>query len=137
MVVGEAPGRLSIERGAPFMGTSGMRMLRSVWPDLDRRVHFADAVRCLPAGNRTPRAAERAACRPFLLREIALLRPRRIVCLGRIAFEAVTGERVAVPVPRWLPLRRGRVIAIPHPAYAMRQRRAYRARYLRLVRRFL
>ena len=141
MIVGEAPGRLSIERGAPFLGTSGQRMLRSEFPDLDRRVFFSDAIKCLPPANRTPRAGECRACRPFLLREIELLRPRRIVCFGRVALRAVLGDVPDVPVPQWLPLRRTLnrtpVVALPHPAYAMRQKRAYRTRYRRLVRQLL
>ena len=139
MIVGEAPGRLSIQRGRPFTGTSGLRMLRAEVPDLDRRVIFSDAIRCLPPGNRTPRADERRACRPFLLQEIDLVRPRRIICFGRVALRAVLGHAPDIPVPQWLPLHRKKgaipVIAMPHPAYAMRQKRAYRERYRRVWRR--
>ncbi|MFC5301042.1 uracil-DNA glycosylase [Azospira restricta] len=129
LFIGEGPGAEEDARGEPFVGQAGKlldAMLAAI--DLARgdNVYIANAVKCRPPGNRTPEPAEMAACRPYLQRQIALLRPKLIVLLGRAAMHAVLGEE------RPLGASRGRLfeyrdgeLVVPvlvtyHPAYLLR-----------------
>jgi len=99
MVVGEGPGAEEDERGLPFVGPAGQlldRMLASI--GLDRRTNcfIANVVKCRPPQNRDPSPDEQAACLGYLRRQIALLRPRAILCAGRIAAGALLGSSEGV-----------------------------------------
>ena len=87
MLVGEGPGEQEDLRGEPFVGPAGKlldTMLELI--DLDRsKVYIANVVKCRPPHNRDPQPEEMAACREWLDRQIELIRPQIIVCLGRIA----------------------------------------------------
>ena len=87
MLVGEGPGATEDEQGIPFVGKAGQfldDMLELI--GLDRtKVYIANIVKCRPPGNRDPLTVEQDACIGFLRRQTALLRPKIIVCLGRIA----------------------------------------------------
>ena len=87
MLIGEAPGAEEDRQGKPFVGPSGQlldRMLAAI--GLDRtRVYITNSIYWRPPGNRTPTAAEIAACQPFLERQIELIRPQLIVFVGGIA----------------------------------------------------
>ncbi len=87
MLIGEGPGEQEDLRGEPFVGRAGKLlddMLELI--DLDRsRIYIANMVKCRPPKNRDPLPEEQAACGPWLERQIALIRPKIIVCLGRIA----------------------------------------------------
>ena len=87
LFIGEGPGEQEDLRGEPFVGRAGQlldEMLELI--DLDRsRVYIANMVKCRPPKNRDPQNDEQDACAPWLREQIALLRPRLIVCLGRIA----------------------------------------------------
>ncbi|MEO6566453.1 MAG: uracil-DNA glycosylase, partial [Casimicrobiaceae bacterium] len=88
MFVGEAPGAEEDGRGEPFVGQAGRlldNMLAALQMTRQRNVYIANVLKCRPPGNRTPEAAEAAACQPYLARQIALLRPRVIVALGKSA----------------------------------------------------
>lgn len=97
MLIGEAPGDQDDRAGLPFQGKAGVllrAMLASVGVSADESapVFYANIVKCRPLGNRPPAAAEIAACRPYLLRQIALLKPVRILTLGRLAAQSVLGQ---------------------------------------------
>ena len=87
MFVGEAPGAKEDEQGIPFVGAAGKlldRYLEAV--DIAREdVYIANIIKCRPPGNRDPLPAEEACCMPFLREQVKLIRPKMIVCLGRIA----------------------------------------------------
>lgn len=87
LMVGEGPGANEDEQGLPFVGAAGMLlddMLQII--RLDRtKVYITNTVKCRPPGNRDPLNVEQAACLDWLRRQTALLRPRIVVCLGRIA----------------------------------------------------
>ena len=87
MFIGEGPGEQEDKQGVPFVGPAGHLlddMLEMI--DLDRtKVYIANIVKCRPPGNRDPLGIEQDACWPWLERQIALVQPRIIVCLGRIA----------------------------------------------------
>lgn len=94
LLIGEAPSAADDRAGRPFAGPTGAyldRMLASI--GLDRsRLLLAPLVPWRPPGDRPPSAAERAACRPFLDRLIALARPRRVVLLGPLAAQDLLGS---------------------------------------------
>ena len=87
MLVGEGPGANEDEQGIPFVGRAGMLlddMLAII--GLDRtKVYIANIVKCRPPGNRDPLNVEQDACIGYLRRQMALLRPKILVCLGRVA----------------------------------------------------
>jgi DNA polymerase len=86
------------------------------------RVYIANAVKCRPPGNRTPEAAEMAACWPYLERQIALLKPKVIVLLGKAAVHAVLRDDKPLGGMRGKPYEFAGipVVVTYHPAYLLR-----------------
>lgn len=87
MLVAEAPGAQEDQQGIPFVGRSG-ELLDSLLRDcgLSREeIYITNILKCHPPGNRDPKAEEKEACFPYLKYETFLLKPRIIVCLGRVA----------------------------------------------------
>jgi DNA polymerase len=92
LVIGEGPGAEEDKQGLPFVGASGQlldRMLASIGLFRDKNCYIANIVKCRPPNNREPSPDERAACMPYLRRQIALLKPRFILCAGRTAAQAM------------------------------------------------
>ena len=131
MLVGEAPGAEEDRRGLPFVGASGQlldRMLAAIGRDRGQ-VYITNVLPWRPPGNRTPSPAEIAACLPFALRHIALVRPRLVVAVGGVSAKALLDR------PEGITRLRGRstelmidgldqpvpVFATFHPAYLLRQ----------------
>ncbi|MDR2787812.1 MAG: uracil-DNA glycosylase [Candidatus Accumulibacter sp.] len=129
LFIGEGPGAEEDARGEPFVGQAGRlldAMLAAIGLKRGEDVYIANAVKCRPPGNRTPESSEMATCFPYLKRQIALIRPRLIVLLGRAAVNSVLGE------DRSLASLRGKTLVyrdgdheIPtlvtyHPAYLLR-----------------
>jgi DNA polymerase len=126
MFIGEAPGADEDRQGEPFVGKAG-QLLNSMIQALGFRredVFIANILRCRPPGNRDPSAEEAAACAPFLDRTIALVKPRIIIAVGRIAAQNLL--RTDTPIGKM----RGRtyeygedrtpVVVTYHPAYLLR-----------------
>src|SRR5271170_3135613 len=88
LFVGEAPGAEEDAKGEPFVGQAG-RLLDNILAALGMKraqnVYIANVLKCRPPGNRTPTPLEAEACRPYLDRQIALIRPAIIVALGKSA----------------------------------------------------
>ena len=105
MLIGEGPGEQEDLKGIPFVGPAGKLlddMLEMI--DLDRsKVYIANIVKCRPPRNRDPLNVEQEACRPWLDRQIALVDPKIIVCLGRIAAMSLIKEdfRITREHGRW------------------------------------
>ena len=125
LFVGEGPGAEEDERGEPFVGQAGKlldNMLAAIKLKRGKNVYIANIVKCRPPGNRTPAPDEVRACEPYLERQIALIRPRLIVALGKVAAQNLLG------VEATLASLRGRVhryrdtplIVTYHPAYLLR-----------------
>ena len=125
LFVGEGPGAEEDERGEPFVGQAGKlldAMLAAIDLKRGENVYIANAVKCRPPNNRTPEPDETAACRPYLERQIALIRPKLIVALGRPAAQTLLQSEVKIASAR------GRVfdfngtplIVTYHPAYLLR-----------------
>ena len=88
MLIGEGPGQNEDEQGLPFVGRAGQlldRMLDAVDLSRERNVYIAKMVKCRPPKNRDPQPDETEACIGFLREQVRLIRPKIIVCLGRIA----------------------------------------------------
>jgi DNA polymerase len=121
--IGEGPGRTEDEQGRPFVGASG-RFLESLLRDagMDRsQVFITNVVKCRPPDNRDPRPAELAACRDYLDRQIALVRPVVVVTLGRYSMERYF-PGAAITKIHGRVKRVGEVSYLPlfHPAAALR-----------------
>lgn len=130
MIVGEAPGREEDEAGVPFVGRSGRlldRMLAAI--GLEREaVRVTNTVPWRPPGNRSPTPAETEMCLPFTLRQIELVRPKVLVCLGSPAAKALLSSEEGIMRLRgkWTEMKRGDDLTIAatamlHPAYLLRQ----------------
>lgn len=94
LLVGEAPGEYDDRVGLPFQGKPGVllqAMLASIGVASTSAVFYTNLIKCRPLGNRTPKPEEIAACLPYLQRQIMLLKPRRILALGKLAAQALLG----------------------------------------------
>ena len=125
LFIGEGPGGREDELGEPFVGQAGKlldNMLLAIGLKRDQFVYIANIVKCRPPGNRNPQHTEAEQCRPYLLRQIALVQPRLIVALGKVAAQNLlaTGDSIAslrgklhdfVGIP---------LIVTYHPAYLLR-----------------
>ena len=124
MFIGEGPGEQEDLQGLPFVGPAGKlldQMLSMI--DLDRsKVYIANTVKCRPPGNRDPQPTEQAACREWMERQIALVNPKIIVCLGRIAAMALIKEdfRITREHGQWFDVGGRRMMAIYHPSALLR-----------------
>lgn len=94
MFIGEGPGAEEDRQGLPFVGAAGELLTRIIQAiDMARdEVYIANVVKCRPPGNRDPQPDEVAACRGYLERQIALVRPKVIVALGRVAAQTLLGN---------------------------------------------
>jgi DNA polymerase len=125
LFIGEGPGAEEDVQGEPFVGQAG-KLLDSMLGALDlsrgNKVYIGNAVKCRPPGNRTPEAAEIATCRPYLERQIALLKPKIIVLLGKAAVHAVLHEDKTLASLRGQRFEHAGipVVVTYHPAYLLR-----------------
>jgi DNA polymerase len=125
MFVGEGPGAEEDRRGEPFVGQAGRlldHMLAAIGLKRGECVYIANAIKCRPPLNRTPEVAEIAACAAFLDRQIALVRPRLLIALGRPAAQALLGREISIAAARGKRFERDGVpvIVTYHPAYLLR-----------------
>ena len=130
MLIGEGPGAQEDSTGLPFVGRSGQlldQLLAAAGIDSNRDAYVANVVKCRPPGNRKPTAAEMAACRPLLNRQIALVNPAVILLVGASALEGVLGIRGGITGLRgqWRAseieiLRGRRLMPVLHPSYLFR-----------------
>ena len=92
MVIGEGPGAEEDAAGRPFVGRAGQlldRMLSSIGISRTANCYIANTVKCRPPENRNPEPGEVSACYPFLIRQILLLKPKIILCAGRVAAQTL------------------------------------------------
>ncbi|CAB3727584.1 hypothetical protein LMG24238_05449 [Paraburkholderia sediminicola] len=125
MLIGEAPGENEDRLGEPFVGQAGKlldNMLLSLTLARDSNVYIANVIKCRPPGNRNPEPDEVARCEPYLQRQVALVKPKVIVALGRFAAQSLLRTEASISSLR------GRVheyegvpvIVTYHPAYLLR-----------------
>ena len=124
MLVGEGPGANEDEQGIPFVGKAGMLlddMLAII--GLDRtNVYIANIVKCRPPQNRDPLNVEQDACIGYLNRQIELIQPKILVCLGRIAAMRLINEKFRITKEHgvWFDRDGMRLMAIYHPSALLR-----------------
>jgi len=127
MLIGEGPGEQEDLQGVPFVGPAGKLlddMLTMI--DLDRtKVYIANIVKCRPPKNRDPLPEEKEACLGWLRGQIDIVKPKIIVCLGRIAAtEIIGGEyKITRQHGQWSDIDGIRCTAIYHPAALLRDER--------------
>jgi len=125
LFVGEAPGAEEDARGEPFVGQAGRlldNMLAALGIARGRNVYIANVLKCRPPNNRAPEPSESDACRPYLERQVELIRPKLIVALGKSAASlllytdaTIASLRGRVHQYRGVPL-----VVTYHPAYLLR-----------------
>jgi DNA polymerase len=126
LFVGEGPGEQEDLRGIPFCGRAGELLTQMIEKGLGiprSQVYICNIVKCRPPGNRTPLADEAATCRPFLDGQIAAVRPRVIVALGKPATSLLLGRDVSITRVRgtWHEYRGIPLMPTFHPAFVLRQ----------------
>ena len=126
MFIGEGPGFHEDRQGRPFVGAAG-NLLEELLASIDltrEEVYIANVVKCRPPGNRDPNPEEIAACRPYLDRQIDIVRPRLIVTLGRFSMQRYF-PGASISRIHGQPKRVGNMIYYPmfHPAAALHQPR--------------
>ena len=125
LFVGEGPGADEDEQGEPFVGQAGKlldNMLAAIKLQRGKNVYIANIVKCRPPNNRLPEKQEVASCLPYLQQQIALIKPKLIVALGKTAATALLGNEASLGSMRGklhhyqdIPL-----LVTYHPAYLLR-----------------
>lgn len=124
MLIGEGPGEQEDLQGIPFVGPAGKLlddMLSII--DLDRaNVYIANIVKCRPPRNRDPQEDEQDACFEFLRRQVALIQPKIIVCLGRVSAKKIIAPdyRITREHGTWICRNGVWITAIYHPSALLR-----------------
>jgi len=127
MFIGEAPGADEDQQGEPFVGRAGQLLNNMIKAMGLRRedVYIANIIKCRPPGNRTPERDECETCSPFLMRQIAAIKPKVIVALGAVAAKTL----LAINAPmsefrgRWFDFRGTKLAVTYHPAFLLRDPR--------------
>ena len=127
MFIGEAPGADEDQQGEPFVGRAGQLLNNMIKAMGIRRedVYIANIIKCRPPGNRTPERDECETCSPFLMRQIAAIKPKAIVALGAVAAKTL----LAINAPmsefrgRWYDFRGTKLAVTYHPAFLLRDPR--------------
>lgn len=126
MIVGEAPGAEEDARGEPFVGQAG-RLLSNMLAAVGvarEQVYIANVLKCRPPGNRNPEPSEVAQCTPYLQRQMALLKPKLILVLGRFAAQSLLATDASIASLR------GRVHSVKNGEYAIPAVVSYHPAYL-------
>jgi DNA polymerase len=127
---GEAPGADEDASGVPFVGRAGQLLTKIIEAcQLSRdEVYILNVLKCRPPGNRPPEPQEVANCRGYFERQLEILRPEFICCLGTSAAQALlqTGEPIGKLRNRWFDHGTARVICTYHPSYLLRNPAAKR-----------
>ena len=125
MFVGEAPGFHEDRQGVPFVGAAGKlltELLESV--ALSRsEIYIANVIKCRPPQNRNPQTDEVETCKPFLLQQIELIKPKLVCSLGNFATQTLLGRKIGITRVRGQVFQLENFILFPllHPAAALHQ----------------
>jgi uracil-DNA glycosylase len=124
MFIGEAPGRDEDLQGEPFVGRAGQLLTDIIKAMKLTRddVYIANVIKCRPPENRNPEPDEMDACRPYIRRQVEIIKPRVIVTLGRFALQSLTEKAYGITSVRgqWLEYNGVKVMPTYHPAYLLR-----------------
>jgi uracil-DNA glycosylase, family 4 len=124
MFIGEGPGRDEDELGRPFVGRAGQlldKMLGAIGFTRND-VYIANILKCRPPGNRDPEPEEGAACIGYLRAQVAMIRPKILVCLGRISAGYILGQPIHITKDRgiWHEAKGFYIMPTYHPAALLR-----------------
>lgn len=123
MLIGEGGGQTENERGLPFCGRSGIllnNILKACGWTRQNDVYICNIVRCSPPNNRRPTEQEISNCRPFLEKQIKLVSPQYILCLGSTASNALVGKNVTDARGEVFDFMGAKVYITFHPSYLLR-----------------
>lgn len=125
LFVGEGPGEQEDLKGEPFVGPAGKLlddMLCIIDLDRNKNCYIANIVKCRPPGNRDPLELEQDACIDFLRNQVALIQPKIIVCLGRVAAQRLIDPdfRITKQHGQWVQKNGIWMTAIYHPSALLR-----------------
>ena len=125
LLIGEGPGEQEDLKGEPFVGAAGKlldEMLCIIDLDRNRNCYIANIVKCRPPQNRDPMENEQEACIPFLRNQVALIKPKIIVCLGRIAAKKIIDENYKISKEHgtWVEKNGVWMTAVYHPSALLR-----------------
>jgi len=127
MFIGEAPGADEDTQGEPFVGRAGQLLNNMIKAMGLRRedVYIANIIKCRPPGNRTPERDECETCSPFLMRQIATIKPKAIVALGAVAAKTLLAINAPMMELRghWYDFRGTKLAVTYHPAFLLRDPR--------------
>jgi uracil-DNA glycosylase len=130
MFIGEAPGADEDTQGEPFVGRAGQLLNNMIKAMGLRRedVYIANIIKCRPPGNRTPERDECETCSPFLLRQIATIKPKVVVALGAVAARTLLAINAPMSELRghWYDFRATKLAVTYHPAFLLRDPRQKR-----------
>ncbi len=134
MFIGEAPGRDEDLKGEPFVGRAGQLLTKIIQAMGFARheVYIANVLKCRPPDNRQPEPDETANCRPYLLRQIEIIRPKVLVALGATAMKALLDVQLGITKMRgnWYTFHGTPLMPTFHPAYLLRNPKAKREVWL-------
>ena len=127
MFIGEAPGADEDEQGEPFVGRAGQLLNNMIKAMGLRRedIYIANIIKCRPPGNRTPERDECETCSPFLMRQIAAIKPKVLVALGAVAARTLLAINAPMSELRghWYDFRGTKLAVTYHPAFLLRDPR--------------
>lgn len=124
MLIGEAPGADEDQQGEPFVGRAG-KLLNDILKAINfkrEEVYIANILKCRPPGNRDPQPGEMETCMPYLMKQIDLIQPKVILCLGRVAANGLLNKKLTLTALRenTYEINGIKVVATYHPAALLR-----------------
>jgi len=124
MFIGQAPGRREDETGRPFVGRAGKLLDELLEKNRVKRkdVFITSVIKCFPPGNRIPGSDELESCRPYIEKQVSLIRPKTIFLLGNVAINTIIGYAGRLDEVHGKKLTKDGITYIPtyHPAAALR-----------------
>ncbi|MGE4170430.1 MAG: uracil-DNA glycosylase [Candidatus Margulisiibacteriota bacterium] len=131
MIIGEGPGEQEDLQGVPFVGKAGQlltKILESAGINRETDAYIANVVKCRPPGNRTPLTPEIEACKPYLIRQVQLVKPKVLILLGSPSLKTILEEPLPISKVRgnWykaaVPYMEDPLYIMPmfHPSYLLR-----------------
>ncbi|NPA88227.1 uracil-DNA glycosylase [Caminibacter pacificus] len=134
MFIGEGPGEMEDKTGRPFVGRAGKLLTKIIENVLEltrEDVYIANIVKCRPPNNRVPSIEEAESCKPYLLKQIEIINPEILVCLGKTAFMYLLNENLPISRVRGqiFEYKGRKVIPTYHPSFLLRNPSAKKEAY--------
>ena len=134
MFIGEGPGEMEDKTGKPFVGRAGQLLTKIIENVLNLKreeVYIANIVKCRPPNNRVPTIEEAETCKPYLLKQIDIVKPEILVCLGKTAFMYLLNSDIPISRVRGqiFEYKGKKVIPTFHPSYLLRNPSAKKDAY--------